>query len=142
MKPSSRLALALVAAAALMPSAWSADNAFSKMDSDSDGRVTAAEHARGARAMFVAMDRNGDGRVTADEMTAAQAQVGSGTPESRALSSADKIRVIDRNRDKVLTLREHVAGAREMFARMDGNRDGRLDEAEYSAGQARLMARR
>jgi len=142
MKPSSRLALALVAVTALAPSAWSAGDTFSKMDADGDGRVTAAEHARGARAMFIAMDRNGDGRVTAEEMTAAQPAVGSGTAESRALPAADKIRAVDRNHDKVLTLREHVAWAREMFARMDGNRDGRLDEAEYTAGQARLMARR
>ena len=142
MKPSSRLALALVAAAALIPRAWSASESFSKMDADGDGQVTAAEHARGARAMFIAMDRNGDGRVTSEEMTAAQPAVGSGTAESRALPAADKIRAVDRNHDKVLTLREHVAGAREMFARMDGNRDGRLDEAEYTSGQARLMARR
>jgi hypothetical protein len=142
MKSSNRLALALVAAAACAAPAWSAGDTFSAMDTDGDGRVTAAEHARGARAMFVAMDRDGDGRVTAGEMTSAQPQVGSGTPESRALPAADKIRAVDRNQDKVLTLREHVAGAREMFARMDGNRDGRLDEAEYSAGQARLMARR
>jgi Ca2+-binding EF-hand superfamily protein len=143
MQPSKHLALAFTALAALFSSAASsAGDAFAKMDTDGDGRITAAEHARGVRAMFLAMDRDGDGRVTAAEMTAAQSRVGSGSPESRAMPSADKIRAVDRNQDKVLTLREHVAGGRDMFARMDTNRDGALVEAEYAAGQARLMARR
>jgi Ca2+-binding EF-hand superfamily protein len=41
---------------------------FRKMDTDGDGRVTAAEHAAGAQQMFTMMDSNGDGGVTMEEM--------------------------------------------------------------------------
>lgn len=41
---------------------------FQKMDANSDGVVTADEHATMAAQRFSKMDANGDGKVTADEM--------------------------------------------------------------------------
>lgn len=43
---------------------------FRKMDTDGDGRITAAEHAAGAQAMFTKMDTNKDGAITMQEMEA------------------------------------------------------------------------
>lgn len=122
--------------------ALAADSAalFAQMDADGDGRVSAQEHARGARVMFVAMDANKDGRVTAAEMDAAQPRVGNRSADG--LSSAQKIKAIDKNRDRMLTVSEHVAGSRAMFARMDINRNGALEKAEYVAGHATLLSKR
>jgi Ca2+-binding EF-hand superfamily protein len=113
---------------------------FAQMDADGDGRVTAQEHALGARKMFLAMDADHDGRVTAAEMTAAQPQVGN--KQADGLSSAQKIKVVDKNADGALTVSEHVAASRAMFARMDKNKDGVLDKAEYATGHATLLSKR
>lgn len=44
------------------------DDKFRKMDTNKDGRVTAAEHAATAQQMFTMMDANRDGAVTMEEM--------------------------------------------------------------------------
>jgi Ca2+-binding EF-hand superfamily protein len=130
------IAAALLAATG----AFAADAMFAAMDRDRDGRISAREHTIAARTMFVAMDADKDGRVTSAEMTAAQSNVGN--RQADGLSSAQKIQVVDRNRDGVLTAGEHVAGSRTMFRRMDTNNDGHLSAAEYSAGQAAMLARK
>lgn len=120
--------------------AFAAPDLLAKMDADRNGRISAAEHAEGARAMFRAMDADKDGRVTRREMTAAQGKVGSG--KRSAMSSAEKIRVIDGNHDGVLSAEEHQAGSEVMFALMDRNKDGKLTRGEYSAGHAKLLAKK
>jgi Ca2+-binding EF-hand superfamily protein len=124
------------AAAAATAAAQDGSALFDRMDLDRDGRVTAREHSLSVRTMFAAMDANRDGRVTATEMDAAQSQVGNRRAD--ALSSAEKIRAVDRNGDGLLTIGEHVSGAKAMFARMDANRDGHLDRGEHHAGHAVL----
>jgi Ca2+-binding EF-hand superfamily protein len=109
---------------------------FGAIDTDGDGRISAAEHAAAAKKMFQAMDQNRDGRVSAAEMGAAQKAI-SGLQRQR-LSSADKIRAVDPDGDGVLTTAEHEAASRTMFARMDANRDGFLTKEEWSAGHAAL----
>jgi len=131
--------LLLLGCACVLP-AFAATDLFAKMDANHDRRITAAEHAAGARAMFLVMDANHDGKVTADEMTAAQPQV-AGKPAGDGMSSADKIKAIDADNDGVLTAKEHAAGSRAMFAKMDRNHDGRLSRGEYTAGHAKLMAK-
>ena len=136
------LAVALAGAVTVLAPARAADTGamFAQMDADGDGRVTAQEHALGARRMFLAMDADKDGRVSAAEMTAAQSQVGN--KQADGLSSAQKIKVVDKNGDGALTVSEHVAASRAMFARMDKNKDGALDKAEYAAGHATLLSKR
>jgi len=41
-----------------------------EIDTDGDGKLSAAEHAAGSQKMFAAMDANGDGKVTEAEMQA------------------------------------------------------------------------
>src|SRR5688572_15058122 len=91
----------LLGCACVLP-VFAATDLFAKMDANHDKRISAAEHAAGARAMFVAMDADKDGKVTADEMTAAQPKV-SGKAAGQGMSSADKIKAIDADNDGVLT---------------------------------------
>lgn len=46
----------------------SASEKIAKMDTNSDGQLSAEEHATGARQMFDKMDTNGDGTLTAEEL--------------------------------------------------------------------------
>ena len=131
--------LLLLGCLAGLPALAAAD-LFGRMGTDRNGRISAAEHAAGARAMFLAMDADKDGRVTSREMTAAQGKVGNG--RRSGMSSAGKIRVIDSNHDGVLSAEEHEAGSEVMFAMMDRNKDGRLTRGEYSAGHAKLLAKK
>jgi hypothetical protein len=54
------------------------------------------------------------------------------------MGSAEKIRAVDQNGDRVLSAAEHDAGAALMFARMDANKDGKLSRAEFEQGHAAL----
>lgn len=123
-----------VAAATADPAAARPLASFAGMDADGDGFVSSAEHATASQTMFQMMDADKDGSVTTAEMDAARDAVGGST----ALSSEKKIATIDGDGDGTLTLAEHVAGANAMFARMDANKDDRLDRAEWDKGHAAL----
>lgn len=123
------------------------DHEMKMMDSNKDGKISAAEHAEGAKQMFQGMDGNQDSRVTPVEMDAAHKpmkaadashgqQDATGKPE---MSSADKIKVVDQDGDGVLTAKEHEQGAKEMFGKMDADQDGFLTSEEISAGHKKMM---
>lgn len=115
------------------------DKEFSAMDADHDGKVSAAEHAAGAKAMFDKMDANHDGKVTAAEMTAAHKAITGQHAARSDMSAADKIKVVDSDGDGVLTADEHAKGSASMFAKMDANKDGFLSREEMAAGHAGMM---
>ncbi len=48
----------------------SAADKIKEIDTDGDGRISAAEHAAGSQKMFGKMDADGDGKITAAEMQA------------------------------------------------------------------------
>ena len=112
---------------------------FTMMDTDKDGKVSAAEHAAGAKAMFEKMDANKDGKVTADEMTASHEAVTGAKAKKGDMSSADKIKMVDGNGDGVLTAEEHAKASADMFAKMDTDKDGFLSKKEMAAGHASMM---
>ena len=153
------LALSIMGALALASAAWAHDDKFKTMDSNGDGKITAAEHAAGAKAMFDRMDANHDGNVTAAEMDAGHAMMkdrdddmhgmkaGEKAKAGKAMdhdmddmdmSSADKIAKMDTNGDGMLSATEHEAGAAAMFKDMDSNGDGNLSRSEMKAGH-RMM---
>ena len=115
------------------------DVEFMKMDTNKDGKVSANEHAAGAKQMFDAMDANKDGKVTAAEMEAAHERVTGRKATNSDMSAADKIKVIDTDGDGVLTAEEHAHGSRAMFERMDTDKDGFLTKDEFAAGHAGIM---
>lgn len=115
------------------------DKEFATMDANHDGKISAAEHAAGAKAMFEKMDANHDGKVTAAEMTAAHEAITGQAAKKSDMSAADKIKAIDTDGDGVLTADEHAKGAAAMFAKMDTNKDGFLAKEEMAAGHAAMM---
>ncbi|RDZ27212.1 hypothetical protein [Lysobacter silvisoli] len=60
------------------------------------------------------------------------------TPKPKPMTSAEKIAVIDADRDGVITAEEHAAGAKKMFEQMDANRDGKVTAAEMDAAHAAM----
>ena len=137
---------------ALVPEARAHDEEamFQKMDTNGDGKLSPEEHAAGAKKMFEKIDANGDGKVTVAEMDAFHDKmdkkdkakaVHNEKAERTAMSSAEKIKVIDTNNDGVLTEDEHVAGSKKMFEKMDTNGDGFLDRAEMKTGHEKLMSK-
>ena len=111
------------------------------MDTNKDGKVSAEEHPRASRKMFVTMDSNVDGKVTAAEMAAAHQRVTGKNAKKTDMSAAEKIKVIDTDGDGILTAEEHGAGSRAMFEKMDSDKDGFLTKNELAAGHARMMKR-
>ena len=109
------------------------------MDANKDAKVSAIEHAAGAKQMFETMDANKDGKVTAAEMDAAYQRITGRKAAKSDMSAADKINVVDTNGDRVLTAEEHAAGSRTMFEKMDTNKDGFLTKDELAAGHARML---
>ena len=111
-------------------------------DADGDGFVTPAEHAANARCMFEAMDADRDGRVTAAEMTAAHEKVTGKPAQPGEMGSAEKIAVVDADKDGVLTAKEHADGSASMFGKMDTDGDGRLTPAEIEAGHRAMLGKK
>ena len=121
------------------PQSAKADAEFMTMDANNDGKVSADEHAAASKKMFDTMDANRDGKVTAAEMDAAHQRVTGKKAKRSDLSAADKIKVIDKDGDKILTAEEHAAGSRSMFEKIDTDKDGFLSKAEFAAGHASMM---
>jgi Ca2+-binding EF-hand superfamily protein len=55
-----------------MPKMMSSEQKIAKMDTNNDGKLSAAEHAAGAKQMFSKMDTDRDGSLTAQEMREGQ----------------------------------------------------------------------
>jgi Ca2+-binding EF-hand superfamily protein len=145
------------------------DDHMKMMDTNSDGKVTAAEHADGCKQMFTKMDANSDGRVTAAEMDAAHpmmkhhkdakdattARNEDGHDKENAadksydqsakmrggkmMSSSEKIAVMDTNSDGQLSAQEHATGAKKMFTKMDKDGDSTLTAQELREGHRTMM---
>ena len=73
-----------------------AEARFKALDTDGDDKLSPDEHAAGAKRMFAAMDADKDGTVTVAEMDAAHKHVTGEETRSTNLSSAEKIKVVDR----------------------------------------------
>ena len=115
------------------------DREIKMMDTNGDKKLALEEHSNGAKAMFGKMDLDKDGKVTATEMTTSHEQVTGNKAKKSAMSSADKIKVIDTNSDGALTEEEHTNGARLMFEKMDTDKDGLLTRSEIMAGHSKML---
>ena len=94
-----------------------------------DGGITAANHAATASKRFEMMDTNNDGKISAAEISAshgAESIVWANHPES----NADKIRSLDTNHDGLLSVSEYTSGSQRMFEELDVDGNGVLTPAE------------
>lgn len=112
-----------------------------KMDSNGDGKLSPREHAAGAKAMFVAMDPDGSDTVTVEEMDEAK-RVRHDQPVHGEISSAEKIAVIDADKDGSLSLQEHETGSQTMFDKMDKDADGFVTVKEMQSGHDEMMTKK
>lgn len=128
-----------------------ANHAMSMMDTNKDGKISAAEYSTAEQNMFAEADTNKDGKITAAEMDAAhKAKAGAMKSEYGAKgadgmdehdrSSANMIKKLDTDGDGALTAAEHAAGMQVMFSKMDTNKDGTLTAAELKAGHDKSMS--
>jgi Ca2+-binding EF-hand superfamily protein len=118
----------------------SVDEEFSRMDANKDGKLSAAEHAKGSKDLFQIVDANGDGKITVAEMDRVQPEAPAGAPNS--LSSSEKIKALDTDGDGQLTALEHASGTRELFTQMDVNSDSALSIEELRAGHSQFSTGR
>lgn len=107
-----------------------AEDAFKRMDTDGNGKVTAVENALFAEIMFKQSDTNYDGQVSAAECDSAQAAHGNKVDPK---ASARHLRIVDTDGSGQISASENAAFAQGEFARADKNGDGVLSEDEVEA---------
>ena len=114
------------------------DRELKAADANGDKQLNIGEHATAARKMFETMDANKDNKVTAEEMEAGHAQVTGHKAKKHEMSAREKIEVCDVNKDGQLAAEEHDTCTRDMFAKMDSNKDGQLNRAELTRGHMKM----
>lgn len=141
------VALCAIAAFGISPAGQAGDGpecrgktAHLDAEGSANGTINAADHAAGARKRFDAMDADGDGRITAAEITASQGAERIAWTR-KPLSSTDKIRAFDRNKDGVLSVQEYADGSQAIFDKLDTDNDGYLRGAEIEVDMDRMSAR-
>ena len=104
---------------------------FESLDTNGDGRVTAAEMESMAAERFATADTNGDGLLSRDELIAAAAA----SAEERRERHLDRmLERRDANGDGLLSPDEMGGGERRarMFERLDSDGDGAISEEEFA----------
>ncbi|KQM98851.1 hypothetical protein [Sphingomonas sp. Leaf25] len=119
-----------------------------------DGVLTRAEALARADRRFDAIDTDRDGRISAAERAALPQRaprpaVDAGTPPPppapggpRGFGGARMLERADTDRDGVITREEYRAQAGAAFDRQDGNKDGRIDATERQQWRDQRMERR
>jgi Ca2+-binding EF-hand superfamily protein len=98
-------------------------------EGNADGGISSEKHAATASKRFEMMDTDKDGKISAAEINAshgAESIVWANHPET----PAEKIRNLDTNRDGVLTVSEYSAGSQKMFHVLDVDGNGVLTPSE------------
>ena len=123
------LALSLPAAADDTPGCQRPQVTTKEAEGTADGGITAAKHAATASKRFEMMDTDKDGKISAAEINAshgAESIVWANHPES----PAEKIRSFDTNHDGVLSISEYTNGSQRMFEELDVDGNGVLTPSE------------
>lgn len=100
-----------------------------QMDTNLDGTLSADEHETGVEATFDSIDADEDDFITADELDAAREAKG----ETTTQPTADRIAILDIDKDGRLSETEHAAGSKEAFKDADASTDGNLNPNEIKA---------
>ena len=102
--------------------AIAAEDFFTKLDKNKDGRVSKQEYLEQAAGSFDKLDKNRDGVLQTEEL-------GQIDKNKRA----QLIKASDTNNDGVITKEELEQDARKRFSTMDRNADGYIDKKEERA---------
>lgn len=124
------------------------DDHTKMMDQNGDGKITAAEHAAGAKEMFSKMDADKDGQVTAAEMDAMHESMmkdkDKGHATARTESGPNEEKMADKKAyDPSGTGKSmpKMMSSEQKIAKMDTNNDGKLSAAEYTAGSKQMFSK-
>lgn len=115
-------------------------------DSNSDGVITAGEHAAAAKAAFDRIDASRDGRITAAEWAASHPMMGAATPGMGAgvrgmpMAGPGRLAAVDTDGNGSVSMDEHAHHAATMFGSMDADSDGYLAGEEITRHRALMMS--
>jgi Ca2+-binding EF-hand superfamily protein len=129
--------VALLTAQAMAQS--NSDRLFSQMDTDKDGKISAAEHAAAAKARFEKMDKSKSGKIVIADEFKQPNKPSRGQATAEADIAVAMLKAMDKNGDGIITAEEHAKAAEERFEKMDTNKDGFLTKEEWTAGRAAMM---
>lgn len=101
-------------------------------DVEGGGVLNAVAHRAGAAKRFELMDSNHDGKVTAAEIGGSRGAE-SIAWASRMTSPSEKLSQLDTNKDGVLTPKEYADGSQRAFNTLDVDGNGILSDAEMLA---------
>ena len=142
----SAVALAVAAACAYSLPASAGDKpgcpheAALTQDVEGSGQLTAASHLAGAAKRFEMMDTDRDGKVTAAEIKASRGAESIAWANDQ-ISATEKIRELDTNKDGALTAQEYTDSSQKMFNKLDADGDGVLSTAEMPMPSKKVSAR-
>jgi EF hand domain-containing protein len=137
----SKRSVVLGALVALLPALSAAQpDRFRAIDRNGDGLISSEEWYRqggAAPVPFTVVDLNGDGRISESEFRDwGSARGGAGV---MGVTTADRFRAIDKNKDGVISADEWKSGWLSLnpFESVDANKDGRISRGEFSAWDQR-----
>lgn len=109
-----------------------ADENFSKIDTNKDGKISAEEYAAAAKARFDKLDKNKAGKIViADQMKTPTKARGHATALAEA--AMGMLKAMDTNGDGIVTAEEYAAAAKARFDKMDTNKDGFISKEEWNS---------
>jgi Ca2+-binding EF-hand superfamily protein len=104
------------------------------------GQISGSEHAANALSRFESMDTNHDGKITAAEIGASHGAERIAWAK-KSMSAESKIKAFDRNKDGTLSAREYADGSQAIFNELDVNGDGYLKADEMEVNTDKMSAR-
>ncbi len=113
---------------------------FEAVDANKDGKISPEEIAAWRAAQAKSVDTNGDGKLSVEELAAMHLKAMTAAATDRAQKLVDRL---DSDGDKMLSAAELVEPPMpaDLFAMVDTNKDGFIDQVEADAAQ-KMMADR
>ena len=101
---------------------FAADDDFSKLDKNKDGKISKQEYLDAMAATFDSLDKNKDGLLTRDELKLIE-----------KIEAKEFLKEADTNKDGKITRQEFMQAVKKRLNRADNNKDGYVDNNEWGA---------